>query len=203
MATTLATLFGIFFKIGLFTIGGGYAMIPMIKEEIIAQGWMDLSALIDFIAIAESTPGPFAINIATYVGTIVGGEGGILWGILGALLTTIGVALPSFIIILLIAKYFYSFKDNRVVSAALSGIRPAVVGLIAAACFVIALGVFAGEDSFASLLGGKPVTVEWQSLLIGITAFGFTFWKKKWHPIVMIGISAAMGVLLFGVLPLL
>ena len=98
-----ASLFGIFFKIGLFTIGGGYAMIPMIKAEVVNMNWMSVNDLIDFIAIAESTPGPFAINIATYVGIIVGGQAGIWTGILGAIFATVGVVLPSFLIILLIA----------------------------------------------------------------------------------------------------
>ena len=186
-----ALLFGIFFKIGLFTIGGGYAMIPMIKAEIVNMNWMSVNDLIDFIAIAESTPGPIAINIATYVGIIVGGQAGIWQGILGAIFATVGVVLPSFLIILLIAKYFDGFKDNRYVSAALVGIRPAVVGLIAAAAFTIAI-------LFTAAAASQGLQFNWRALLIGALAFGFSRWKKKLHPIWMILGAAALGILFFG-----
>ena len=96
-------LFFTFVKIGLFTIGGGYAMIPLIQSEVIAHEWLAQQQLVDFIAVSESTPGPFAINIATFVGMQT-------YGILGALATTIGVVLPSFVIILIIAKFFLSFR---------------------------------------------------------------------------------------------
>ena len=92
-------LFYNFFKIGLFTIGGGYAMIPMITEVVVEHGWLDVETVVDFIAVAESTPGPFAINIATFVGNHMG-------GLPGGILATLGVVLPSFLIILLIAKWF-------------------------------------------------------------------------------------------------
>ena len=98
-------LFFTFFKIGLFTFGGGYAMIPMIQDEIVTRGWMSMTQLVDFIAISESTPGPFAVNIATFVGESVSGFS-------GAFAATFGVILPSFIVILLVAKYFMTFKDN-------------------------------------------------------------------------------------------
>ncbi len=200
-----AQLFGIFFKIGLFTIGGGYAMIPMIKAEVVNMGWMTVNNLIDFIAVAESTPGPFAINIATYVGTITGGQNGVLSGILGALSATLGVILPSFLIILLVARYFDGFKDNRYVSAALYGIRPAVVGLIASAAFTIAIGVFlsfsigSGQRLFSAIReNGAAVSFNWRALIIGALAFGFSRWKKKLHPIWMILGAAVLGILFFG-----
>ncbi len=201
---TILTLFGTFFKIGLFTIGGGYAMIPMIKAEVVNLGWMTVNDLIDFIAVAESTPGPFAINIATYVGTIVGGDSGIWQGVVGAVCATLGVVLPSFLIILLVARYFDGFKDNRYVSAALFGIRPAVVGLIAAAAFTIAIGVFlglsigSGQNLFTAAASASGVSLNWRSLLIGALAFGFSRWKKKLHPIWMILGAAVLGILLFG-----
>ena len=199
-----ASLFGIFFKIGLFTIGGGYAMIPMIKAEVVNMNWMSVNDLIDFIAIAESTPGPFAINIATYVGTIVGGQSNIWQGIVGAIFATVGVVLPSFLIILLIAKYFDGFKDNRYVSAALIGIRPAVVGLIAAAAFTVAIGVFLGlsigsdQNLFTAAAASQGLQFNWRALIIGALAFGFSRWKKKLHPIWMILGAAALGILFFG-----
>ena len=118
-------LFWTFFKIGLFTFGGGYAMIPMITDEVIAHGWLDMETVVDFIAVSESTPGPFAANIATFVGNRVGASlGNPAWGILGAACTTLGVVLPSYIIILIVSKFFYSIKDNKYVSGALSGAMP-------------------------------------------------------------------------------
>ena len=105
-------LFYIFLKIGAFTFGGGYAMLPLIQDEVIAHNWIDSQSLIDFIAVSESTPGPFAVNIATYVGAEVG-------GIFGSFCATLGVILPSFIIILIVAKCFsiskkYSHKGMYV-----------------------------------------------------------------------------------------
>ena len=116
-------LFYIFFYIGLFTFGGGYAMISLIQEEVIKHSWLSEEALLDFIAISESTPGPFAINIATFVGSQVG-------GILGAVCATLGVVLPSFIIILLVAMIMKKALKNRFVQGGLNGVRPVVISLI-------------------------------------------------------------------------
>ena len=104
-------LFLTFFKIGLFTFGGGYAMLPLIQSEVITKGWMQPEEIINFIAVSESTPGPFAINCATYVGSQMGSrlggfENEIFAAILGGALATLGVVLPSFIIILIVAKVF-------------------------------------------------------------------------------------------------
>ena len=97
-----------FFKIGLFTFGGGYAMLPLITEEVLKNNWLTPEQIVDFVAVSESTPGPFAINIATYVGmeTV---------GFLGAICATVGVVLPSFIVILAIAGFYEKFKTNRIV----------------------------------------------------------------------------------------
>ena len=104
----LLHLFLTFFKIGLFTIGGGYAMIPLIQEEVLQNHWLSFTDLIDFIAVSESTPGPFAVNIATYIGAETA-------GVLGAVCATVGVVLPSFLIILLVAKWFLSMQENHFV----------------------------------------------------------------------------------------
>ena len=99
-------LFLTFFKIGAFTFGGGYAMLPLIQSEAIGNGWMTMEEIIDFIAVSESTPGPFAINMATFVGTQMGKEFlGVGGGILGAICATLGVVMPSFIVILFVAKF--------------------------------------------------------------------------------------------------
>ena len=102
----LLDLFLTFFKIGAFTFGGGYAMLPLIQEEVIANGWLAEKEIINFIAVSESTPGPFAINISTYIGSEMA-------GILGAICATLGVILPSLIIIILVAKFFEKFKTTR------------------------------------------------------------------------------------------
>ncbi len=121
-------IFWNFFKIGLFTFGGGYAMIPLIVEMAETTGWIPIETVYDFIAISETTPGPIAINMATFVGTTVGGAEGSAF--LGALVATLGVVLPSFIIILLIAALFTGFLKNKTVNKALNGVKPVVVGLI-------------------------------------------------------------------------
>ena len=122
-------LFTTFFRIGLFTLGGGYAMIPLIEEEVVnRKQWVSKDEMLDLIAIAQSCPGVFAINIATFIGYK-------LRKTRGAICTTLGTALPSFLIILAIAMFFSQFKDNKVVAAIFRGIRPAVVALIAVPTF--------------------------------------------------------------------
>jgi chromate transporter len=122
-------LFTTFFRIGIFTIGGGYAMIPLIEEEVVnKKQWVSKDEMLDLIAIAQSCPGVFAINIATFIGYK-------LRKTKGAITTTLGTALPSFLIILAIAIFFKQFEDNKVVAAIFRGIRPAVVALIAVPTF--------------------------------------------------------------------
>ena len=124
--------FKIFFKIGLFTLGGGYAMIPLIEEEVVNRHqWINKDEMLDLIAIAQSCPGVFAINIAIFIGYKLN-------KVRGALATTLGTALPSFLIILAIAIFFQQFKDNEVVASIFRGIRPAVVALIAVPTFNLA-----------------------------------------------------------------
>ena len=121
--------FKTFFKIGIFTLGGGYAMIPLIEEEVVNKHrWVEKDEMLDLIAIAQSCPGVFAINIAIFIGYK-------LKKVRGAIATTLGTALPSFLIILLIAMFFKQFEDNAVVAAMFRGIRPAVVALIAVPTF--------------------------------------------------------------------
>ena len=132
---TYLTLFLTFLKIGALTFGGGYAMLPMIREAVAAHGWLTDEALVDFIAVSESTPGPFAVNIATFVGARVG-------GVFGAVCATGGVVLPSFLIILLVAGLFDKFRESKLVKGCMEGLKPAVVGLIAAAFVSVFLTVF-------------------------------------------------------------
>ena len=121
--------FKTFFKIGIFTLGGGYAMIPLIEEEVVNKHrWVDKDEMLDLIAIAQSCPGVFAINIAIFIGYKLN-------KVRGAIATSLGTALPSFLIILIIAMFFHQFEDNKVVAAMFRGIRPAVVALIAVPTF--------------------------------------------------------------------
>ena len=121
--------FKTFFKIGIFTLGGGYAMIPLIEEEVVNRHrWVSREEMLDLIAIAQSCPGVFAINIAIFIGYKLN-------KVRGAIATSIGTALPSFLIILIIAMFFHQFEDNKVVAAMFRGIRPAVVALIAVPTF--------------------------------------------------------------------
>ena len=124
--------FKTFFKIGMFTLGGGYAMIPLIEEEVVNRHrWIDRKEMLDLIAIAQSCPGVFAINISIFVGYKLN-------KVRGAVATALGTALPSFLIILAIAIFFHQFEDNRVIAAMFKGIRPAVVALIAVPTFNLA-----------------------------------------------------------------
>ncbi|MBQ7171939.1 MAG: chromate transporter [Clostridia bacterium] len=176
-------LFLAFLKVGAFTFGGGYAMLPLIREEVLAHGWLSEEQLIDFIAVSESTPGPFAVNVATYVGSDVG-------GIFGALCSTLGVILPSFVIILIVAKCYLRFRQSRAVSGCMAGLRPAVVGLIAAAALSVAAAVFFPAGLSFSVLTDVSFYVS-----LGIFLLSLLLVFKKVHPILVICLSAAIGLL--------
>ncbi len=172
-------LFLMFFKIGLFTFGGGYAMLPLIEEEVTARGFMSLEELVSFIAVSESTPGPFAVNIATYVGSHVS-------GLAGAACATLGVVLPSFIVILIVARAYERFRRSRLVEGALSGLRPGVVGLLAAAALSIAKNVFFPNGFVFSAKTAAALAIFALILYLAL---------KKTHPIKLICLSAALGLI--------
>ena len=176
-------LFLTFLKIGLFTFGGGYAMLPMIQEEVAAHGWLNQSELINFIAVSESTPGPFAVNISTFVGTRTG-------GIFGGLCATLGVILPSFVIILIVARCYQKFKSNKLVVGAMNGLKPAVVGLIAAALLSLSGTVFFPQGLSATVFGTAHFYVS-----LGIFAVAVVLAFKKLHPILIVLISAVIGII--------
>ncbi|MBQ8911218.1 MAG: chromate transporter [Clostridia bacterium] len=175
-------LFLSFLKIGAFTFGGGYAMLPLIMETVVAMGWMTEEQLIDFVAVAESTPGPFAINIATYVGSETG-------GFFGAVCATLGVVVPSFVIILIVAKCYEKFRKSRLVSGAMTGLKPVVVGLIGAA--ILSIGVKALQLTSAALSPEFGLSLLF-SLVILVPAVILAF--KKVHPIFIVLLSAGLGV---------
>lgn len=183
-------LFYTFFKIGLFTIGGGYAMLPLIQEEVINNGWMPKEEIVNFIAVSESTPGPFAVNISTYVGSVLGDNFGILGSLFGAFCATLGVVLPSFIIILIVARFYEKFKTNKIVAGCMTGLKPAVVGLIGGAIFSIFLTVFLPEGN--TILEIFKTAQTYISLAIFALCAVLAF--KKVHPIIIICLSAVAGI---------
>ena len=185
--TILLELFWVFFQIGLFTFGGGYAMIPMMQDFIVDQkGWVSYEEIMNFIAISESTPGPFAINMATFVGTSQ-------YGILGAIVATIAVILPSFIIILLVAKLFANFSKNKYVKAALGGIRPVVIGLIS----IVGISLVYSHALPNGIL--ENVVIEWRYLVLVAICLLIKFKFKKLSPIYLILISAGLGLILYSI----
>ncbi len=175
-------LFWTFFKIGAFTFGGGYAMLPLIQEQVIAHGWMTNEEIINFIAVSESTPGPFAVNVSTYVGMEKA-------GFLGAICAVLGVVLPSFIIILLVAHGYAKFKKSRIVSGCMTGLKPAVIGLISSAIVSTGATVFFPSGFALSTI----LSFSFQSSLV-IFVIMLVLALKKFHPILIILLSAALGI---------
>ncbi|MDD4777414.1 MAG: chromate transporter [Fermentimonas sp.] len=167
-------LFLVFFKIGAFTFGGGYAMIPLIRNEVVnKKKWLGDNEFMDMLALAQSVPGPISLNTAIFVGNK-------RLGFKGSLFTGAGVILPSFVVILLIAILFTQFKDNPVIERIFKGIRPAVVALIA-----------------APLLGlGKSAGVKLNNIWIPI-AVALSVWLLKVSPVYIILISIILGILYF------
>ena len=178
-------LFLEFFKMGALTFGGGYAMIPFIEETVLRHGWMTTSELVDFIAVSESTPGAFAVNISTYIGSEVG-------GIIGALLATLGLVLPPFLIILLIAKVYEKIRENRLVQGAMMGLKATVVGLIAATVLSVGQEIFFSEGINLAVFRSANFYV---SLIIFAVAL-FLLLYKKLNPILIIAGSAVVGIVL-------
>ncbi len=178
-------LFIEFFKIGLFTFGGGYAMIPLLKETCTSHSWLEESYLYSFIGIAESTPGPIAVNLATFVGYSQG-------NILGAICATIGVILPSFIIILLIACLLSKIMNNKFVAGFLDGVKPVAIGLI----LVAGLSLFYKEIGFTSLseFNFNLSFIICFFLLLVLYVLYLVIKKKRINAILFIIISAAVGI---------
>ena len=188
----LWTLFAAYFKIGLFTIGGGYAMIPLIQQEIVdTHAWISMQQFTNFIAIAESTPGPFAVNTATFVGMKIA-------GIPGAVAAVLGCILPSFIIILIIAKWMQSFSENKFVKSALYGMMPVVIALILNAVIILFMHnvLNTGFDHFSL------AQIDYKAVVCcGLSAL--CYYRFKMNPILLIILCAGFGLLFYGVLPLM
>lgn len=179
------TLFIEFFKIGLFTIGGGYAMIPLVREIVLSYGWLPEGEFYDFLGICESTPGPIAINMATYVGSVQG-------GIFGSFCATMGVVLPSFIIILLIASILKNFTENKYFKGFIEGVKPVVIALITATGITLLIKCI-GYISLKEFSFNLVSTICF--LMLVIAYFGFKkITGKKISTIKLIIISAVLGI---------
>lgn len=204
--TVFLALFWEYFKIGLFTIGGGYAMLPMVEQAIQAHGWMTQAELIDFIGVAESTPGPFAINLATFVGITVGSNTslGIWGGLLGAAIATFAVVLPSLVIIIAVTKLFAKFKTNKIVQGALCGIRPVVVGLVLSAVFSVGCAIVLPNLNLSHVTSDGFSVFKWIPLVLMAVFFPLSKLKikgKKTHPIILIVTSALVGMAIYAIYP--
>lgn len=169
-------LFVTYLKIGLFGFGGGYAMLPLIQHEVVEKHhWLTVTQFTDIVAISQMTPGPIAINSATYIGYTATGS------VFGSILATLGVCLPSLIIIMIMCKFYLAFRHNALVEGMFSGIRPVVIGLMAAAAILLM-----NKDSF----------IDYKSYLI----FGLSFllcYFTKLSPILLILGAAAMGCIIY------
>ncbi len=185
-------LFLTFFMIGAVTFGGGYAMLPMIQEQVgIRWGHLISSeSLINFVAVSESTPGPFAVNMATYIGSVVGGQNGsAALSVFGSFCATMGVVMPSFIVILIVAKCYDKFRESRVIKGCMTGLKPAVVGLIGGAILSVLMTVF-----FPT--GATPAVFSMVSFYASAAVFTLMLILafKKVHPILIVCMSAVLGI---------
>ena len=177
-----------FLKVGLFAFGGAYGAIPLIRDVVLSYGWLSDEALSYMIAVSESTPGPIMVNLATYVGSTEA-------GFLGALVATLAVVLPSFIIILLITALLKNAFKNKYIQAVLRGLKPSVIGI------VLAMGVYMlvknclMEDTFKMNLRSIVITA-----VLGIVAVLYKYFsKKKMSPIIMIVISSLLGMFVYAI----
>ncbi len=173
----IVEIFLVFLRIGLFSFGGGYAIIPLLQEEVLRHNWLTIKEFVDIVAVSQMTPGPIAVNLATFVGYKEA-------GVLGALLATIGVSIPSFVIIIIVIKLFMNISENKYVKNALFGLKAAVVGLIFAAVLNISYSEFLGTD------------INVKGLIICLFSF-VVLYTKKANPFLIIGTSALIGLILF------
>lgn len=183
-------LFLTFLKIGAVSFGGGYGMISLIRDDCLANGWLSEGELLNYIAVAESTPGPIAVNMATFVGVSQG-------GLLGGLSATIGVVLPSFVVILLVASVLTRLIKYAGVKATLSGIKPAIIALILSTALTMLMSLVFGVKHI-----GDAVTFDFKGAVIFAVILLLSFLYKRWKkqplsPILIIVISGAIGILVY------
>lgn len=186
-------LFLRFCQVGLFSIGGGYAALPLIQEQVVTlTNWLTMEQFADIITISQMTPGPIALNAASFVGIQVCGNEGALQGILGSAVATAGCIFPSFVIVLFVAYMYYKYRSLSIINGILYGIRPAVVSLIASAGISILVMAFwnSGMISLAST----------DFVAAGIFVLGFVLlriFKKKLSPILLILLSGLIGIAIY------
>lgn len=180
-------LLGEFLKIGMFTFGGAYGAIPLIQQSVLGQGWMDEAMFANIIAVSESTPGPIMVNAATYVGNLQG-------GVPGAAIATLGVVLPSFVVILLVSTLFQKALKHRAVKGILRGVKPCIMGVILATGSYMAFSTVIGSVQAISLdLTAVLILV----LLLAAFLLYKRLLKKELSPILLIVFSAVLGILLY------
>ena len=186
-----------YLKIGLFGFGGGYAMLSLIQREVVDSGWITSQMFTDIVAISQMTPGPIGINSATYVGyEVMTGATGLHWmGILGSLVATLALILPSFIIVLLIVRFYTKFRDSTLYEGTMGWLRPTVVGLIAAAAVILAVRT-TWTVCVPSLEIVRENFVDWKSWLLLAAAFAASLWGRV-NPILIILAGAVAGLLLW------
>ena len=178
-----------FLKVGMFSFGGAYGAIPLIRDVVLSYGWLTDEMFTYFVAVSESTPGPIMVNLATYIGSIQAG----FWG---ALLATIGVVLPSFVVILVIVSLMKNIIKNKYVQSVLKGIKPCFIGI------VMAMGVFMVASNVLTIT--SPVRVDlkvlWITAILFALSFGYQKMKKKdFSPILLIVLSAGMGIVAYAI----
>lgn len=183
-------LFLTFLEIGAVSFGGGYGMISLIREKVLLNGWLSEAEFLSFIAVSESTPGPLAVNMATFIGASQG-------GVLGAFFATLGVVLPSFFIILLIAALIHDLLKYAGVEAFLSGVRPCVVALILSTAFTMGLSTLLGISTAAETLSPTWRGIGILAILAGVRLIWQKARGKAPSPIGMILLSAVLGALLY------
>ena len=186
-------LFLTFLKVGAFAFGGGYAMLSLIGDSVLKYGWMTEEELLNFVGVETVIPGPIAVNMATYIGYEQG-------GFLGAVLATIGVVLPSFVIILVVAACIKNLLKYPPVKTFIASMRPALGGLIVSVAVTMALAVFLGIDTVSTI----NLTFDWRTLVVLAVVIAIPIiWKrikkKEFSSILLVVISGVMGMLLFGI----
>lgn len=191
-----------YIKIGIFGFGGGYAMLSLVEKEVVTPGWISETMFTDIVAISQMTPGPIGINSATYIGFVAPGSVNPMlanpwWGILGSVLATLAVVVPSFILVLNASHFIRKHNESGAIKAIFAGLRPVVVGLIASAAIML-----------MNAANFNPNHVGWQlavNIIISVAAFCLVFFpvplmekKIKLHPIFVIVMAGLAGFLIYG-----
>lgn len=187
-------LFARFFMVGLFSVGGGLATLPFLTSMGETTGWFDAMDISNMVAISESTPGPIGINMATYIGFQVGNEVGPGFGILGSIVASLGEVAPAIMIIIIVSKMLMKFRDSKYVEYIFYGLRAASVGLIAAAWLGVAKIAFYSSEAMAES-GNLLMAIDYKSIVLSALIFFLATKFKKLHPIVLIVLSAVVGII--------